>query len=116
MVGHGKLRVRSVITRTVCFFGILALLAAALCTTEDVPFKKIKRSRNSLHSFETIQNSRTSRKSASHVTSRNRNVWSAASPQAKFEDATSWSAQMYTAFVGVDHSWPGWNALRSLLH
>ena len=27
-----------------------------------------------------------------------------------------WSAQMYTAFVGVDHSWPGWNALRSLLH
>src|SRR6266404_7371607 len=45
-----------------------------------------------------------------------RNVWSAASPQAKFEDATSWSAQMYTAFVGVDHSWPGWNALRSLLH
>src|SRR6267378_3854263 len=43
-------------------------------------------------------------------------VWSAASPQAKFEDATSWSAQMYTAFVGVDHSWPGWNALRSLLH
>src|SRR6266852_9584513 len=61
-------------------------------------------------------NSRTSRKSASHVTSRNRNVWSAASPQAKFEDATSWSAQMYTAFVGVDHSWPGWNALRSLLH
>src|SRR6266404_2955426 len=47
---------------------------------------------------------------------RKRNVWSAASPQAKFEDATSWSAQMYTAFVGVDHSWPGWNALRSLLH
>src|SRR6266852_5670656 len=46
-------------------------------------------------------NSRTSRKSASHVTSRNRNVWSAASPQAKFEDATSWSAQMYTAFVGA---------------
>jgi hypothetical protein len=27
--------------------------------------------------------------------------------------ATGWSAQMYTAFVGVDHSWPGWNALRS---
>jgi hypothetical protein len=26
---------------------------------------------------------------------------------------TGWSAQMYTAFVGVDHSWPGWNALRS---
>jgi hypothetical protein len=25
---------------------------------------------------------------------------------------TGWSAQMYTAFVGVDHSWPGWNALR----
>src|SRR5579859_3938056 len=29
---------------------------------------------------------------------------------------TGWSAQMYTAFVGVDHSWPGWNALRSLPH
>jgi hypothetical protein len=26
---------------------------------------------------------------------------------------TGWSAQMYTAFVGVDHSWPGWNAMRS---
>src|SRR5260370_42663574 len=38
------------------------------------------------------------------------------SPQAKFEDATSLFAQMETAFVGVDHSWPGWNALRSLLH
>ena len=25
----------------------------------------------------------------------------------------SWSAQMYTAFVGVLDSWPGWNALRS---
>src|SRR6266403_389866 len=25
-----------------------------------------------------------------------------------------WSAQMYTAFIGVNHSWPGWNALRSL--
>ena len=46
----------------------------------------------------------------------NRNVWSAASPQAKSEDVTSWSAQMYTAFVGVDRSWPGWNALRSLPH
>jgi hypothetical protein len=23
---------------------------------------------------------------------------------------------MYTAFVGVDHSWPGWNALRSIPH
>ena len=44
------------------------------------------------------------------------NVWSAASPQAKCEDVTSWSAQMYTAFVGVNHSWPGWNALRSLPH
>src|SRR5712664_4888299 len=43
-------------------------------------------------------------------------LWSAASPQAKFEDATSWSAQMYTAFVGVDHSWPGWNALGYLLY
>ena len=32
------------------------------------------------------------------------------------KDATSWSAQMYTAFVGVDHSWPGWNTLRSLPH
>jgi len=42
------------------------------------------------------------------------NVWSAASPQAKCEDVTGWSAQMYTAFVGVKHSWPGWNALRSL--
>jgi hypothetical protein len=31
-------------------------------------------------------------------------------------DATSWSAQMYTAFVGVNHSWPGWNALRSSPH
>jgi hypothetical protein len=29
---------------------------------------------------------------------------------------TGWSAQMYTAFVGVDHSWPGWNALRSFPH
>src|SRR5260370_25970558 len=37
---------------------------------------------------------------------------SAASPQAKCEDVTSWSAQMYTAFVGANHSWPGWNALR----
>src|SRR6266850_8594524 len=46
----------------------------------------------------------------------NRNVWSAASPQAKCEDVTSWSAQMYTAFVGVNHSWPGWNALRSFPH
>src|SRR5216684_3428584 len=45
-----------------------------------------------------------------------RNVWSAASPQAKCEDVTSWSAQMYTAFVGVNHSWPGWNALRSFPH
>ncbi len=36
--------------------------------------------------------------------------------KAKSEDATSWSARMYTAFVGVDHSWPGWNALRSLPH
>src|SRR6266446_6523880 len=36
-------------------------------------------------------------------------VWSAASPQAKCEDVTSWSTQMYTAFVGVDHSWPRWN-------
>src|SRR5713226_5407475 len=45
-----------------------------------------------------------------------RNVWSAASPQAKCEDVTGWSAQMYTAFVGVNHSWPGWNALRSLPH
>ena len=35
------------------------------------------------------------------VSSANRNVWSAASPQAKCEDVTSWSAQMYTAFVGV---------------
>src|SRR6266851_2488525 len=43
-------------------------------------------------------------------------VWSAASPQANCEDVTSWSAQMYTAFVGVNHSWPGWNALRSLPH
>jgi hypothetical protein len=25
-----------------------------------------------------------------------------------------WSAQMYTAFVGVMCSWPGWNALRSV--
>ena len=41
------------------------------------------------------------------------NVWSAASPQAKCEDVTGWSAQMYSAFVGVNHSWPGWNALRS---
>src|SRR6266852_6233609 len=48
--------------------------------------------------------------------SANRNVWSAASPQAKCEDVTSWSAQMYTAFVGVNHSWPGWNALRSSPH
>jgi hypothetical protein len=48
--------------------------------------------------------------------STNRNVWSAASPQAKCEDVTSWSAQMYTAFVGVNHSWPGWNALRSFPH
>jgi hypothetical protein len=29
---------------------------------------------------------------------------------------TSWSAQMYTALVGVDHSVPGWNALRSFRH
>src|SRR6267378_2636428 len=42
--------------------------------------------------------------------SANRNVWSAALPQAK-SDVTGWSAQMYTAFVGVNHSWPGWNAL-----
>ena len=40
-----------------------------------------------------------------------RNVWSAAFPQAKSE-VTGWSAQMYTAFVGVRCSWPGWNALR----
>jgi tetratricopeptide (TPR) repeat protein len=33
--------------------------------------------------------------------SANRNVWSAALPQAK-SDVTSWSAQMYTAFVGVN--------------
>ncbi len=46
----------------------------------------------------------------------NRNVWFAASPQAKCESVTGWSAQMYTAFVGVDHSWPGWNALRSFPH
>jgi hypothetical protein len=26
---------------------------------------------------------------------------------------TGRSAQMYTAFDGVDYSWPGWNALRS---
>src|SRR6266404_5764124 len=45
-----------------------------------------------------------------------RHVWSAASPQAKCEDVTRWSAQMYTAFVGVNHSWPGWNALRSFPH
>jgi hypothetical protein len=45
-----------------------------------------------------------------------RNVWSAASPQAKCEDVPSWSAQMYTAFIGVNHSWPGWNALRSFPH
>jgi hypothetical protein len=44
-----------------------------------------------------------------------RNVWSAALPQAK-SDVTGWSAQMYTAFIGVNHSWPGWNALRSLPH
>src|SRR5712664_5026672 len=31
-------------------------------------------------------------------------------------DVTSWSALMYTAFVGVNHSWPGWNALRSFPH
>ncbi len=43
--------------------------------------------------------------------SANRNVWSAALPQAKSESVTGWSAQMYTAFVGVNHSWPGWNAL-----
>jgi len=35
----------------------------------------------------------------------NRNVWSAALPQAK-SDVTGWSAQMYAAFVGVNHSWP----------
>src|ERR1700676_3428500 len=45
-----------------------------------------------------------------------RNVWSAALPQAKCESVTGWSAQMYTAFVGVNHSWPGWNALRSFPH
>jgi hypothetical protein len=50
------------------------------------------------------------------VLSANRNVWSAASPQAKCGDVTGWSAQMYSAFVGVDHSWPGWNALRSFPH
>jgi hypothetical protein len=44
-----------------------------------------------------------------------RNVGSAALPQAK-SDVTGWSAQMYTAFVGVNHSWPGWNALRSFPH
>ena len=33
--------------------------------------------------------------------SANRNVWSAALPQAK-SDVTGWSAQMYTAFVGVN--------------
>jgi hypothetical protein len=27
---------------------------------------------------------------------------------------TGWSAQMYAAFFGVDYSWPGWNALRSV--
>src|SRR5882724_12487659 len=46
---------------------------------------------------------------------RKRNVWSAALPQAK-SDVTSWSAKMYTAFVGVNHSRPGWNALRSFPH
>jgi hypothetical protein len=50
------------------------------------------------------------------ASSANRNVWSAASPQAKSEDVTGWSAQMYTAFIGVNHSWPGWNALRSFPH
>src|SRR5260370_40720115 len=93
MVGHGKLRVRSAITRTVGFFGILALLAAALSTTADVPFQKIKRSRNSLHSFETIQNSRTSRKSANHVTSRN---WKLT---ALPNFLTSQSSLWYTIFV-----------------
>jgi hypothetical protein len=34
--------------------------------------------------------------------------WAAASPQAKCEDVTGWSAQMYTTFIGVNHSWPGW--------
>src|ERR1700674_4725489 len=36
MVGQRKLRARSGITRTVGYFGILALLAAALSTTADV--------------------------------------------------------------------------------
>jgi hypothetical protein len=49
------------------------------------------------------------------VSRANRNVWSAALPQAK-SDVTGWSAQMYAAFVGVNHSWPGWNALRSFPH
>ena len=41
------------------------------------------------------------------------NVWSAALLQAKSEEI-GWSAQMYSAFSGVCHSWPGWNALRPL--
>src|SRR5713101_7676953 len=68
---------------------------------------------------EEVQNSRSETLLDSHSAQiasgsrANRNVWSAATPQAKCEDVTSWSAQMYTAFVGVNHSWPGWNALRS---
>jgi hypothetical protein len=34
-----------------------------------------------------------------------RNVWSAALSQAKNE-VTGWSAQMYSAFVGAQGSWP----------
>jgi aryl-alcohol dehydrogenase-like predicted oxidoreductase len=35
----------------------------------------------------------------------NQNVWSAALSQAKNE-VTGWSAQMYSAFVGAQGSWP----------
>jgi hypothetical protein len=45
----------------------------------------------------------------------NRNVWSAASPQAKCEDVTSWSAQMYTAFVRLNHFTPGQDGMRCAL-
>ncbi|HET8924740.1 MAG TPA: TetR/AcrR family transcriptional regulator [Candidatus Acidoferrum sp.] len=34
----------------------------------------------------------------------------------KVRMSQGWSAQMYTAFVGVNHPWPGWNALHSLPH
>jgi hypothetical protein len=46
----------------------------------------------------------------------NRNVWPTASPQAKCEVVTGWSAQVYTTFMGVNHSWPGMEDAKASTH